>query len=101
MSTNIYSIKINNPVVYTECIESILSDNGYKSIGSDMNEFRFCPWLIAYKHPETGEYIVDNINEGFYNRLKEKPDINVIESKLVKDFIDSIQENKKPTYSLF
>ena len=64
----VYSIKINNPVVFTECIKPIALENKYELFSDDMNDFRFCPWLIAYY--DDGKMQLNNINEGFYNRIK-------------------------------
>lgn len=95
----VYSIKINNPVVFTECIKPILLENKYELFSDDMNDFRFCPWLIAYYEDDNIQ--INNINEGFYNRIKNDSNFQVNEYIHVRDFLDNIKSNNKPNYELF
>lgn len=93
------SIKINNPVVFTECIKPIALENKYELFSDDMNDFRFCPWLIAYYEDDNMQ--INNINEGFYNRIKNDSNFQVNEYTHVRDFLDNIKSNNKPNYELF
>lgn len=95
----VYSIKINNPVVFTECIKPIAIENKYELFSDDMNDFRFCPWLIAYYEDDNMQ--INNINEGFYNRIKNDSNFQVNEYTHVRDFLDNIKSNNKPNYELF
>lgn len=93
----IYTLKINNSVVYEQCIKPRLKVLGYNT-DVYISDFTFCPILVIYYDKEL---TINNINLGMYNSLKNNPEFNIIESASVSEFIENASLCNKPTYALF
>ena len=71
-------------------------------IGS-LSDFSFCTYIICYKNSDN-DFIINNINEGFLNYIKENNQYSLIVCDDISDFIEtalSIKSDKILQNTLF
>ena len=73
--------------------------NNLNAKQTSLNDLSFCPHFIIYKN-EDDELIYENINEGYFNYLKENYEIiNITNKEDIIDLVLDLINNK--SYGLF
>lgn len=82
---------------FSERLRAVKIEIGY------LSDLSFCPYIVCYKNPDN-DFIVNNINEGFLNYIKENEQYSIIVCNDVSDFIEtalSIKSDKILQNTLF
>ena len=82
---------------FSERLRSVKIEIGY------LSDFSFCPYIVCYKNLDN-DFIINNINEGFLNYIKENEHYSLIVCDDVSDFIEtalSIKSDKILQNTLF
>ena len=82
---------------FSEKLRAVKIEIGY------LSDFSFCPYIVCYKNSDN-EFIINNINEGFLNYIKENNQYSIIVCDDVEDVIEtalSIKSDKILQNTLF
>lgn len=82
---------------FSERLRAVKIEIGY------LSDLSFCPYIICYKNPDN-DFIINNINEGFLNSIKENNQYSLIVCDDIYDFIEtalSIKSDKILQNTLF
>lgn len=67
---------------FSERLKVVKIEIGY------LSDLSFCPYIICYKNSDN-DFMVNNINEGFLNYIKENNQYSIIACDDVSDFIET------------